>query len=215
MNIPFKPLLVAVLGLITCLAACAGPYGNAAPSSGLRPETTHAGKPVRIYADAVFTGRANGELDGIADKIGPYVAAHPDTFSGAYFSTDASKLFVGVAIPSSAAASGLENLANKLDPGRHRVITVNAQWSLSKLDSVKDSVVQKYMRSGKDDLQSVGINAAVDAVIIGVLRKEDAPLKDNPTVIDIAQLYGDVVMFEETSRIYDAPCSSCDPRLAS
>jgi ABC-type uncharacterized transport system auxiliary subunit len=213
-NIPSKPLLVAVLGLTMSLAGCAGPDGNAAPVSGLQQETYQADKPVRIYTDAVFTGQANGALNAIADKIGPYVTAHPDTFSGAYFSTDASKLVVGVAIPSSEAASGLENLANKPDPGRHRVITVDAQWSLSKLDSVKDAVAQKYMRSGKGDIQSVGVNAAVDAVIIGVLRKDGRVLlKDNPTVIEIARLYGDVVMFKETSRISDAPCNSCDPRL--
>ena len=200
----YRASLTAVLGVALCMAACGTPGGDAQPGVQSPKEATQAQKPVRIVTDPVYTGSASGELSSIAHKINLYVTAHPDTFSGAYFSSDSSKLFVGVVTPSDAAAKGLEELTKKLDPGGKLVVLVDAEWSWSKLDSVKDILVEKYMAKGSEAIQSVGLNTALDAVVVGVLGRPDIPIRDNPTVIEIAHHYGDVVVFRETSRIDDA-----------
>ncbi|MFF2030968.1 hypothetical protein [Arthrobacter sp. NPDC058192] len=199
-----KPSLAVVLGAAFCLAACGAPGSDAQPGPPSANGTTQAQKPVRIVTDPVYTGSASGELTNIADKVNEYVTAYPDTFSGAYFSADSSKLFVGVSKPSDTAAKGLEELAKKQDPGHKQIVLVDAQWSWSKLDSVREILVKKYMGRDKVAIQSVGLNTALDAVVVGVLRQSDIPLRDNPTVIEIAHQYGDVVVFRETSRIGDA-----------
>ncbi|MFC9352025.1 hypothetical protein [Arthrobacter sp. NPDC057013] len=106
-------------------------------------------KPVRIYTDPVYTGQASGELNEIGNKIYHYVAAHPDTFSGAYFSSDSSKIYVGVAEPGDEATSVFERLADRLDPGRKRVVTTDAHWSWSELDAVKKILVVEYLKESK------------------------------------------------------------------
>jgi predicted small lipoprotein YifL len=184
-----KPSLVAVLSVALSLAACGIPGPDAQPGLQSPAETAPAPKPVRIVTDPAYTGSASGELSGLADKINLYVS---------------SKLFVGVARPSDAAAKGLEELARKLDPGHKQIILVEAQWSWSELDSVKDILVKKYMGKGQEAIQSVGLNTALDAVVVGVLGRPGIPIRDNPAVIEIAHRYGDVVVFRETSRIDDA-----------
>jgi len=200
----WKPSLAAVLGVALSLAACGIPGADAQPGLQSPAETARAQKPVRIVTDPAYTGSASGELSGMADKINLYVTAHPDAFSGAFFSVDSSKLFVGVARPSDPAAKGLEELARKLDPGHKQIILVEAQWSWSELDSVKDILVKKYMGKSQEAILSVGLNTALDAVVVGVLGRRDIPIRDNPAVIEIAHHYGDVVVFRETSRIDDA-----------
>jgi hypothetical protein len=199
-----KPLLAAVLGVALSLAGCGIPGADLQPGLQSSKETTQAQKPVRIVTDPVYTGSASGELSSMAHKINLYVTVHPDTFSGAYFASDSSKLFVGVARPSDAAANGLEELAKKLDPGHKQIVLVEAQWSWSELDSVKGILVKKYMGEGQEAIQSVGLNTALDAVVVGVLGRPDIPIRDNPVVIEIAHHYGDIVVFRETSRIDDA-----------
>lgn len=155
---------------------------------------------VRLYIEPVFTGQASPELDRIGNEINEFVSLHPDTFSGAYFSLDSSKVMVGVAEPSHEAAAVLEELANKLDPERGQVITTDAERSWSELDSVKDLLAEEYLREAKGGLDSVGLNPALDTVVVSVaIEPGDAPLTDNPTVIEIAERFGDRVMFSESS----------------
>jgi hypothetical protein len=89
-----------------------------------------------------------------------HVAAHSDTFSGAYFSSDASKIFVGVAEPGDEAAAVFERLADTLDPGRQRVVTTEAKWSWSELDAVKDTLVERYLKASKGGIQSIGLDTS-------------------------------------------------------
>ncbi|MFF2318652.1 hypothetical protein ACFVTE_20580 [Arthrobacter sp. NPDC058097] len=197
-----KPLLVGILGLLFCLSGCAGldgfgGFGGGSPQETL--ETLETNKPVRIYTEPVYTGQASGQLNAIGNKINDYVAAHPDTFSGAYFSSDSTKIFVGVAEPGDEAASVFERLADRLDPGRQRVITADAQWSWSELDAVKNVLVEKYLKESKGGVDSVGIDTSRDTVVISVLiERGDPRLEDNPTVAEIAKRYGDVVMFRQS-----------------
>lgn len=183
-----KPLLVGILGLLFCLSGCATLDGHAG-SGGVSPqETLETKKPLRIYTDPVYTGQAGGELNAIGNKINDYLAAHPDTFSGAYFSSDSSKIFVGVAEPGDEAASVFERLADRLDPGRKRVVTADAQWSWSELDAMKNILVEKYLKESKGGINSVGLDTSRDTVVISVLiERGDPGLKDNPTVIEIAE----------------------------
>ncbi|WP_331575024.1 hypothetical protein [Arthrobacter sp.] len=152
-----------------------------------------------IYTDPVYTGQASGELNAIGNQINDYAAAHPDTFSGAYFSSDSSRIFVGVAEPGDEAASIFERLADRLDPGRKRVVTLDAQWSWAELDAVKNILVEKYLKESKGGIDSIGLDTSRDTVVISVLiQRGDPGLEDNPTVIEIAERYGDVVMFRES-----------------
>jgi hypothetical protein len=194
-----KPLLVGILGLLFCLSGCASLDGYAGSGGGPPQETLETNKPVRIYTEPVYTGQASGELNAIGDKINDYVAAHPDTFSGAYFSSDSTKIFVGVAEPGNEAATVFERLADRLDPGRQRVITADAQWSWSELDAVKNVLVEKYLKESKGGVDSVGLDTSKDTVVISVLiERGDPGLEDNPTVVEIAKRYGDVVMFRQS-----------------
>lgn len=194
-----KPLLLGILGLLFCLSGCASPDSSPGSGGGSPQETLEVNKPVRIYADPVYTGQATGELNEIGNKINDYVAAHPDTFSGAYFSSDSSRIFVGVAKPGDKAAADFERLADTLDPGRQRVVTADAQWSWSELDAVKNILVKKYLKGSKGGIDSVGLDTSRDTVVISVLIQPGVPrLDDNPTVIEIADRYGDVVMFRES-----------------
>ncbi|WP_354260083.1 hypothetical protein [Arthrobacter sp. OAP107] len=128
---------MGILGLLFCLSGCARLDGHAGSGGGAPQETPETSKPVRIYTDPVYTGQASGELNAIGNKINDYTAAHPDTFSGTYFSSDSSKIFVGVVEPGDEAASVFERLADRLDPGRKRVVTVDAQWSWTELDALR------------------------------------------------------------------------------
>ncbi|MFP3460853.1 hypothetical protein R5O87_08405 [Arthrobacter globiformis] len=137
--------------------------------------------------------------NAIGDKIDDYVAAHPGTFSGAYFSSDSSKILVGVAEPGDKAASIFESLADRLDPGRKRVVTGDAQWSWSELDAVKNTLVKGYLKDSRGGVDSVGLDTSRDTVVVSVLIKRGDPgLADNRTVIEIAERYGDVVMFRQS-----------------
>lgn len=65
-------------------------------------------------------------------------------------------------------------------------------------DAVKDTLVEKYLKASKGGIQSIGLDTSRDTVVIGVLMQPGVPrLEDNPTVIEIAERYGDVVMFRE------------------
>jgi hypothetical protein len=157
-------------------------------------------KGVRIYTEPVYTGQASGALNEIGNTINDYVAAHPETFSGGYYSADSSKIFVGVAEPGDKAAADFEKLADRLDPGRRRVVTTDAKWSWSELDAVKDTVAEKYLKESKGGIDSVGLDTSQDTVVVSVLvEPKDPRLEDNPTVLDIADRYGDMVMFRKSS----------------
>lgn len=195
----FRPLLVGVLGLAVCLTGCASLEGYPGSGAGTPEQTPETKKTVRIYTDPVYTGQASGELNAIGNEINDHVAAHPDTFSGAYFSSDSSKIFVGVAEHGDEGAAVFEKLADRLDPGRKRVITTDAQWSWSELDAVKDTLVEKYLKASKGGIDSIGLDTSRDAVVVAVLTQPGDPrLQDNPTVIEIAERYGDMVMFRES-----------------
>lgn len=195
----FRPLLVGVLGLAVCLTGCASLEGYPGSGAGTPEQTPETKKSVRIYTDPVYTGQASGELNAIGNEINDHVAAHPDTFSGAYFSSDSSKIFVGVTEHGDEAAAVFEKLADRLDPGRKRVITTDAQWSWSELDAVKDTLVEKYLKASKGGIDSIGLDTSRDAVVVAVLiHPGDPRLQDNPTVIEIAERYGDMVMFRES-----------------
>lgn len=195
----FRPLLVGVLGLAVCLTGCASLEGYPGAGAGTPEQTPETKKTVRIYTDPVYTGQASGELNAIGNEINDHVAAHPDTFSGAYFSSDSSKIFVGVAKHGDEAAAVFEKLADRLDPGRKRVITTDAQWSWSELDAVKDTLVEKYLKASKGGIDSIGLDTSRDAVVVAVLTQPGDPrLQDNPTVIEITERYGDMVMFRES-----------------
>lgn len=97
------------------------------------------------------------------------------------------------------AAIVFERLADRLDPGRNRVVTTEAQWSWSELDAVKDTLVEKYLKASTGGIDSIGLDTSRDAVVIGVLMQPGDPrLEDNPTVIEIVERHGDVVMFRES-----------------
>lgn len=105
---------------------------------------------------------------------------------------------VGVSQPEHPAASGFEELANKLDPGRQRVLTKPAKWSWSELDELKNILVQEYLAQNKGDIQSIGLNTALDTVVVTV-RSEGFPLEGSPAVLKIAEQYGEMVMFREST----------------
>lgn len=194
-----RPLLVGILGLLICLSGCASLEGYAGSGAGSPEGTPGTKKPLRIYTDPVYTGQASGELNEIGNTINDYVAAHPDTFSGGYFSADSSKIFVGVAEPGDKAASDFEKLADRLDPGRRQVVTTDAQWSWSELDAVKDTLAEEYLKESKGGIDSVGLDTSRDTVVVSVLVEPGDPrLEDNPTVLEVAERYGDMVMFRKS-----------------
>lgn len=183
------------------MSGCASPDGFADSKAGT-PDATPTGrqKSVRIYTEPVYTGQATGELNEVGNLINDYVSAHPDTFSGGYYAADSSKIFVGVAEPDTKAASDFEKLADRLDPGRRRVVTTYAQWSWSELDTVKDTLAEKYLKKSKGGIDSVGLDTSQDTVVVSVLIEPGDPrLEDNPTVLEIAERYGDMVMFRKSS----------------
>ena len=194
----FSPLLVAmVVGL--SLAGCAEPYlTNTSGQEQLRQTTSAKASDIRLYTEPSYKGQASSELNVIGDKIRDYIAVYPEVFSGGYFSSDSSQLMIGVSQPDHPAASGFEELANKLDPGRQRVLTKPAKWSWSELDELKNILVQEYLAQNKGDIQSIGLNTALDTVVVTV-RSEGFPLESNPAVLKIAQQYGEMVMFREST----------------
>lgn len=200
MKCALRPLVMGILGLLMYLSGCAvvgGPADSVGGSPEGRPETKN---PVRIYTEPVYVGQATGELNEIGNTINDYVAAHPKTFSGGYYSTDSSTIFVGVTEPGDKAAVGFEKLANRLDPGRRRAVTTDARWSWSELDAVKDIVAEKYLKRSVGGIDSVGLDISQDAVVVSVLIEPGDPrLEDNPTVLEIAEKYGDMVMFRKSS----------------
>lgn len=194
------PLVLAFLTSALCLTGCTGTDGATPAQTAMTNETTQTRQNIRMYSIPVLKGAATGELTALADKIRDFVSAHPETFSGGYFASDYSKVYFGVAKPDTAAASAYEKLATKLDPGRQRIVTAVARWSWSELDAVKDLLAKNYLMQAKGGIQSVGLNTAIDAVVVGVLRQPGDPaLTDKPTVIEIAGRYGDMVAFREES----------------
>lgn len=195
----FRPLLLAFLSCALCVAGCTGPDGPAAVQTAPTNDKIQTSENIRIYSDPVFKGAPTGELNVLADKVNEYAMAHPKVFSGAYFASDYSKVYVGVVKQDDPAALAYEELATKLDPGRQRVVTAEARWSWYELDALKDLLAKKYLMQGKGGIQSVGLNTAIDSVVVGVLRKPfDPALTDNRTVIEIARRYGDMVVFRES-----------------
>lgn len=195
----FRPLVLAVLTCALCVTGCTGADGPVPGQTTPTNDTTQTSENIRIYSDPVFKGAPTGELNVLADKVNEYAMAHPKVFSGTYFASDYSKVYVGVAKPDDPAALAYEELATKLDPGRQRVVTADARWSWYELDALKDLLVKKYLMQGKGGIQSVGLNTAIDSVVIAVLRKPlDPALTDNRTVIEIARHYGDMVVFRES-----------------
>ncbi|MFE4541183.1 hypothetical protein [Arthrobacter sp. NPDC056727] len=173
---------------------------TAAASTGSQSQTPQASQRIRIYTDPPMPGAPTGVLNALADKVNEFASAYPETFSGAYFASDYSKVYVGVAEPRHAAATAYEELATKMDPGRRRIVTVDVKWSWSELDAVKNVIVQKYLVPAEGGIQSVGLNTSIDSVVVGVLRQPgDVALTDNPTLAEIARRYGDVVVFREES----------------
>lgn len=194
----FKALSAAVLAVCLGLTACAAPEENGRQDERRPQETVQTQKVIRIYTDPAYKGQANAALKELADKINGHVAAHPDTFSGSYFSSDSTKLLVGVARPGDKAATDLEKLVDQLDPRHQSVVMTAARWSWTELEAVKDRLVAEYLKTRKGGLQSVGLDTSRNAVVVHVLRKPDGPrLEENPIVIEIANHYGDVVMFGE------------------
>lgn len=171
---------------------------------------------VRLYVEPVFSGQASLELDRIGNEVNEFISLHPHTFSGGYFSSDSSKVMVGVAEPSHEAASAFEELADRLDPGRRQVATIEAQWSWSELDSVKNRLVEEYLRQAKGGVDSVGLNTVLNTVVVAVeIKPGDPALKDNPTVIEIAERYGDSVMFRASAGpvIMNSSIDDVDPHF--
>jgi hypothetical protein len=194
-----RPLLVRILVLLTCLSGCSSQEGYAGSGAVSPEETTGTKKPLRIYTAPVYTGQASGELNEIGNTINDYVSAHPDTFSGGYFSADSSKILVGVAEPGDKAAADLEKLADRLDPGRRQVLTTDARWSWSELDALKDTLAEEFLKESKGGIDSVGLDTSRDAVVVTVLMEPGDPrLEDNPRVLEVAERYGDMVMFRKS-----------------
>jgi hypothetical protein len=194
----FSPLLIATLVGLS-LAGCSEPYTANTSGQGQLTQTTPAGASgIRLYTEPSFKGQASSELNVINDKIRDYIAVYPEVFSGGYFSSDSSQLMVGVSQPQHPAASRFEELANKLDPGRQRVLTKPAKWSWSALDKVKNILAPEYLMQDKGSIQSVGLNIALDTVVVTV-RSEGFPLESNPAVLQIAEQYGEMVMFREST----------------
>jgi hypothetical protein len=194
----FSPLLIATL-VVLSLTGCAGPSPmNTSGHGELTKTSSAAASGIRLYKEPPIRGEASPELSVIVDKIRDYVWLYPDVFSGGYLSSDSSQLMVGVSQPDHPAASGFEELANKLDPGRRLVLTKPAKWSWSDLDEVKNILVPEYLMQGKGGIQSIGLNIPLDTVVVTV-RSEGFPLETNPTVLQIAQRYGEMVMFREST----------------
>jgi hypothetical protein len=193
----FSPLLIAALVGLS-LTGCAEPYPATTSGQGQLTRATSAdASGIRLYTEPPYKGQASSELNVIGDKIRDYIAVYPEVFSGGYFSSDSSQLMIGVSQPDHPAASGFEDLANKLDPGRQRVLTKPAKWSWSALDKVKDILAAKYLVQTKGPIQSVGLNVALDTVVVTV-RCEGFPLESNPAVLQIAEQYGEMVMFRKS-----------------
>lgn len=115
----FSPLLIATLVGLS-LNGCSEPYPASTSGQGqLTQMTSTAASGIRLYTEPPIKGETSPELRDIVDKIRDYVWMYPDVFSGGYISSDSSQLMVGVSQPEHPAASGFEELANKLDPGRH------------------------------------------------------------------------------------------------
>ena len=200
MKSALRPFVMGVLGLLMCLSGCAIPEGHADLRAGSPEERPETKNPIRIYTEPVYTGQATAELNEIGNTVNDYVAAHPKTFSGGYYSADSSKIFVGVAESGDKAAVEFEKLANRLDPGRRRVVTTDARWSWSELDAVKDFVAEKYLKTSEGGVDSVGLDISQDTVVVSVMIEPGDPrLEGNPTVLEIADKYGDMVMFRKSS----------------
>lgn len=194
----FPPLLIATLVSLS-LTGCSEPYPASTSGQGQLTQTTStAASGIRLYPQPPIKGEASPGLRAIVDKIRDYVWLYPDVFSGGYISSDSSQLLVGVSEPDHPAASGFEELANKLDPGRQRVLTKPAKWSWSALDKVKNILVPEYLMQDKGGIQSVGLNIPLDTVVVTV-RSEGFPLESNPAVLQIAKQYGEMVMFREST----------------
>lgn len=196
----FSPLLVAALVGLS-LTGCSEPYlTNTSGHEQEQPIQTKSAKElgIRLYIEPSYKGQASSQLNVISDKIRDYIAKYPEVFSGGSFSSDSSQVMIGVSQPDHPAASGFEELANKLDPGRQRVLTKPAKWSWSELDELKNILVQEYLAQNKGDIQSIGLNTALDTVVVTV-RSEGFPLESNPAVLKIAQQYGEMVMFRKST----------------
>lgn len=163
-----------------------------------RQAPTGAVLPVRIYTDPSYIGEAGSELVEIGNEINRYVSAHPDTFSGGYFSGDSSEFHVGIARADDAAVPALEELADRLDPGRRLVKTSLVARSWSQLDAVKNSIVRDYLSTNEGGVTSVGLDISAGAAVVGILRKPgDVSVMENTTALAITARYGDAVMFRE------------------
>lgn len=54
------------------------------------------------------------------------------------------------------------------------------------------------MSKSKGGIDSVGLDTSRDTVVVAVLIPPgESQLEENPTVVEIAERYGDVVMFKE------------------
>lgn len=78
------------------------------------------------------------------------------------------------------------------------MLTKPAKWSWSELDELKNILVQEYLAQNKGDIQSIGLNTALDTVVVTV-QSEGFPLESNPAVLKIAEQYGELVMFREST----------------
>ncbi|MHA7276499.1 hypothetical protein ACX80O_08230 [Arthrobacter sp. Hz1] len=196
--------MAGLVGLVLGASGCGGMVsappsasnGSAAPSpAGGSPAT--AASPVIIYLEPQFRGSESAELSEINHQVQTYLLDYPTVFSGAYYSEDRSVLTIGVALPEDPAVAGLETLLQKTDPAGTLTESVPVDYSWAELDIAKMEIVQRYMMTGPEDIVSVGLDTSV---LVTVFRQAaDVPPTENQTAIEIAQQYGPMVKFRESS----------------
>lgn len=207
----------AASALLLALTACS-PVAVGQPGGGTQTSPASASAPfstakpalvIQRYEDPTFDrtkGNPTTDMEVAANALHDFIGAHPDVFSGAWWTTDYSGFVVGIAYPQDPAAVEYEALRKELDPGLEFTRIHDAKYSLDELLARQKEIVDKYMANGVTPgtgmVIGVGPDLLHDRTAVTIVRTTGDPqLEDFKTVQEIARKYGDDVAFEESAGI--------------
>jgi hypothetical protein len=164
---------------------------------------------VRLIDDVRYTGEVSAELSPLEQEVNNLVLAHPSDFAGTYFSADRSVINIAVARPGFPPAEAMESLLERRDPDGTLAELVPVKFSWVELNSVKKDIVEGYLMPQAEGVQWVGLDTSRNTVVVGMIREtDDAALTENPAAIEIAERFGESVMFRESAGEVVAATSS-------
>ncbi len=202
-----------LLALTACSPVAVGQPGGGTqtpPASASAPVSTAApALVIQRYEDPTFDrtkGNPTTDMEVAANALNDFIGAHPDVFSGAWWTTDYSGFVVGVAYPQDPAAVEYEALRKELDPGLRFTQIHDAKYSLDFLLARQQEIVDKYMSNGVTPVTGmvtgVGPDLLHDRITVMIVRTTGDPqLEDFKTVQEMAGKYGDDVAFEESAGV--------------